>query len=178
MKRILLYFLAIILIIFMQSCSNNNSSIYGRWKLDQEKSTDLVTWRYRTLELDIRDEAGKITILKNWVERKKIAFVDSVSFRPGQEASQIPVTSQIWPENWYMGVLSKTGCHKLVSGIWKKRHQELLTITEQIVNTSQGENVIKTEREYKLNRQGDLLTVQEKRSTRPTTIVLVFRRSE
>lgn len=170
----LILFLSIV--IFALSCSESNLPIYGTWNMLPEKSTDIVTWRYRTLEMDIINHEGEVTILDKWMQRKKVAFVDSVTFTPDGTPAEIEVTSQIWPENWYMGVLSMKGSMKKVSGVWLRPDKELETITEQPVQTSQGEATITTTRTFKLNRKGNELTVIEKRSSRPTPIELVFER--
>ena len=162
--------------LFALSCSESNLPVYGTWKLLPDKSTNLVTWRYRTLEMDIINHEGEITILNKWKQRKTVAFVDSATFTPDGAPAEIEVTSQIWPENWYMGVLSIKDSMKKVSGTWLQQDKELETITEQPVQTSQGETTITTTRTYKLNRKGDELTVIEKRSSRPTPITLVLKR--
>lgn len=156
------------------ACSGANHSLPGTWKLIPEKSTNIQTWIYRTLELEIRQETSNTIILQKWLEREKVAFVDSVSFAPGK-ITEIPVTSYIWPENWYMGVLSKKNSVRKVSGAWRGAN-ELTTTVEQLAEVSQGDATLTTVRLFSLNREGDELTVVENRSTRPAPIKLVFAR--
>jgi len=158
------------------SCSNYNKTIYGHWKLVPEQSTDLVTWRYRLLELEIKNNQGEITILQKWIYRKKIAFVDSITFIPGNEPSYILQKSSTWSENWYMGVLTQKGSKKKVYGFWKEEHRILQVETQQEVQTSQGEALSKTDLEFRLQNNGENLIIIKKRSTRPTPILLVFKR--
>jgi len=156
------------------ACSGANHSLPGTWKLIPEQSTNIQTWIYRTLELEIHQAADTTIILQKWLEREKIALVDSVSFTPGK-ITEIPVNSYIWPENWYMGVLSKKNSLRKVSGTWRAAN-ELTTTVEQVVEVSQGDATLTTVREFSLNGDGDELTLIEKRSTRPTPITLVFAR--
>jgi len=158
------------------SCSNYNKTIYGHWKLVSEQSTDLVTWRYRLLELEIKNNQGEITILQKWLYRKKVAFVDSITFIPGNEPSYILQKSPTWSENWYMGVLTQKGSKKKVYGSWKEEHRILQVETQQEVQTSQGEALSKTDLEFRLQNNGEKLIIIKKRSTRPTPILLVFKR--
>jgi len=75
-----------------------------------------------------------------------------------------------------MGVLAKSGSSKTVAGSWEKADRVLQIQKEQTVETSQGETQIKTTFTYDLDRRGNILTVTEKRSSRPTPIKLVFER--
>jgi hypothetical protein len=178
MKRIHYLFLTLLLTGFsIIGCTDYNKTIYGTWKFNKEKSTDIVTWRYRQPQLVISNggEAG-VSIVYHWLERNKIAMVDSIKFNPGGDRVEIPVTSQYWLENWYMGVLAKKGTIKTVSGEWKKQYRELQVQEQQTVETSQGDAQIQITYSYNLDRRGDVLTVFEKRSSRPTPIKLVFER--
>lgn len=172
--RAIFYLPVVLLIVFALSFTNADNTIYGHWKLVREKSTDLVTWRYRQLELEIRNHQGAVTILQNWVRRKKIGHVDSVTFTPGKGESYIVQQTPTWSGNWYMGVLSQKGSRKKMYGEWKEQHRVLQVETEEVLQTSQGEAIVKTVREYSLENNGETLVVREKRSTRPTPIVLVF----
>jgi len=163
----------------IMGCTDYSKTIYGTWKFNKEKSTDIATWRYRQPQLIIRDEGEEgISIVTTWLERNKVVMVDSVKFIPGGEQFEIPVTSQYWVENWYMGVLAKLGTIKTVSGSWEEHDRVLRAQKEQIVETSQGDTQIQTTCSYNLDRRGDVLTVIEKRSSRPTPITLIFDRIE
>lgn len=164
--------------VMILACTGSDKTILGTWKMIPEKSTNIQTWRYRHLEVDIRQDAERIIILQNWLNRDKVAFVDSVSFLPGGDITPIPVTSYIWPENWYMGVLSKLNSIRKVSGKWTELNKSLTTEVEQVVEVSQGDATITTIREFNLSRDGKELTITEKRSSRPAPIQLVFQRVE
>lgn len=162
--------------LFSLSCADKTKTIYGTWKLDSKSSTDIVTVRHRQLEMKIQKKGEAILIVHNWLSRNKIASADSVSFIPGGDAVKVPVTSQIWPDNWYMGVLQKSGTIITFRGSWKEPDRELALAKEQTVETSQGDTKIKTTQSFKLDRRGNKLIVIEKRSSRPTPIRLVFDR--
>ena len=180
MKTIKYLLLIILLVTFaITGCTDHSKTIYGTWKFNKDKSTDLATWRYRQPQLIIRSEGeGGISIVHNWIERKKVVMVDSVKFMPGGKRVEIPVTSQYWIENWYMGVLAKLGTIKTISGNWDKQDRALQVQKELTVETSQGDTQIQTTYSYNLDRRGDVLTVIEKRSSRPTPIEMVFERVE
>ena len=173
------YFLLILLLaaITITGCSNSDKTIYGIWKFNKKKSTDLASWRYRQPQVVIHNEGESgVSIVYKWLERNKAVMVDSVKFLPGGKQVEIPVTSQYWYENWYMGVLAKLGTDKIVSGNWEKLDRALKVQQKLTVETSQGDAQIKTTYTYNLNRSGDVLTVIEQRSSRPTAITLVFER--
>ncbi|NOY76744.1 MAG: hypothetical protein GXO76_02615 [Calditrichaeota bacterium] len=175
-KHIFILLFSGVIGLLIGSCSKNSGSMVGRWAYVPEKSTDLVTWRYRTPEVVVQKEKDRIVILWNWMRRGKVAFRDSLTFCPGSAPSKIPVTSAIWPENWYMGVLAKKNSWKLISGEWKQPGRELFVRKKQVVEISQGEAHITTDYTYTLGSKGRMLTVVEKRSSRPTSITYVFKR--
>ncbi|MBN1350720.1 hypothetical protein JXJ21_14985 [candidate division KSB1 bacterium] len=164
----------ILVLLSFIACSSPQPTLFGTWEHISEKSTDIVTWRYREIEVSITKDENRITILHNWLQKQQVAYMDSMSFVPGKEASPIPVTSAIWSENWYMGVLSKPGSQRMVSGDWVEHKRALTTRVVQTVEVSQGDAVIETLRDYRLDATGDTLTIVEKRSTRQTPITLVF----
>ena len=126
--------------------------------------------------MTIKKSNDDVTVIHNWTHRRYSAFVDSVTFTPGGEMTKITVNSPIWPVNWFIGVLAKTNSMKTVTGKWKVPDREFITETEQVVLISQGETTIKITREYGINSDGNVLTIKEKYSSRPTPITLVFDR--
>ncbi len=175
MKKIPILWVILFLVgLLGMSCSPNRSSIFGRWTFRPEKSTDLVTWRYRTPEVVIRKEQQGLSIVWHWMRRKKIAFTDSVELVPNGTPVHVPVTSPIWPENWYMGVLSKLNTQRTFSGRWLKPEKRLTVQKEQRVTISQGETTITTRYTYDVSNGGNTLTITEKRSSRPTPITYIF----
>jgi len=163
-----------LMLIFVQSCIRSDTTIYGTWKLNKEKSTDIATWRYRNLEMEISKNESVVTVIKNWTHNRSGDWSETLTFTPDAEPNEIMVTSPIWPENWYMGVLAKTNSIKTVSGKWEEPDKKLQMITEQVVEISQGETTVTTISDFSLNRKGDVLTVIEKRSSRPSEIKLFF----
>ena len=176
-RSIIVGFVAMVVIMGL-ACSSTDKSLYGEWTLVPEKSTDLAPWKYRHLQVEIRQDGEGLTLLQKWLQRKKVAFVDSVTFVPGGPAVQVPVDTYVWPENWFMGVLAKKSSMKKISGAWKKQDQTLVVTREQTVLISQGETTITTTREYALDWRGKTLTIKEKRSSRPTLVKYVLKRIE
>ncbi len=157
---------------------DTDHSLFGTWQFVQEKSTDLATWRYRIPELVIGDSNGTVTIDHRWVERKQIALVDRYEFLPGGDPVSTPVTTEIWTDNWFMGVLAKKASERTVSGRWIIRGEAMMTVSEQTVSISQGETTISTTREYRVNGDGKTLTLRETRSSRPSSVILTFERGQ
>jgi hypothetical protein len=155
-----------------------DGSIEGKWTFIKEKSTDLAAWRSWSPQLEIATQGDVVTITHQWLERNQVVHTDSFAFRPGANPSTIPVHSVIWTDNWFMGVLAKKGIPVSVSGIWVEPGKAIRTVSEQVVEISQGETNLTTTREYRLDPTGTLLTLTEQRASRPTTVILMFQRSE
>lgn len=174
-QPLILFMLSLVL---FSGCMNYDKKIYGAWDFNKEKSTDIVTWRYRMPQLVINKEGEfKVSLVFHWLEsNKKIAMTDTINFVPGAGPVSIPVKKQFWLENWYMGVLQKVGTDKIVSGEWLKQDRVLKIKEEKTVETSQGDSQITSLFTYELDRKGDVLTVTEERSSRPTQVILVFDR--
>ncbi len=175
MKSILLGALlsVIFLVIF---CDHGGGTIYGTWVLQPEKSTDLVTWRYRHFHLNITKVDSMMAIVEDWKHKRYGDYVDSVVFQPDKGPVTLNEKSKVWPENWYMGVLTDPNAVRKISGEWITPLQSLKTVEQQVVMISQGKDTISTERFYHVEEGGKKLVVQENRSTRPSTIKLVFER--
>ena len=124
------------------------------------------------MQLDLRHSGDRMIILHQWIERRRVALVDSFSFVPGRGETLIPIHSPIWSGNWYMGVLSKPGSMARVSGRWSGDGSALSMRSVQPVLVSQGETELETTWEYSLH--ADTLTVREQRASRPTPVVLTF----
>jgi hypothetical protein len=145
----------------------------GTWSIVPSRSTDQATWRYSEMQLDLRHTGDRMIILHQWIERRRVALVDSFSFVPGGGETRIPVHSPVWSGNWYMGVLAKPGSEARVTGT---QGDSLLSVQSiQPVLVSQGEMDLTTTWNYSLSR--DTLTVREQRATRPTPVILTFVRS-
>jgi hypothetical protein len=150
----------------------------GTWKFVPAGSTDIVTWGNSLPQIDISTADGKVRVIHNWLERGTVAFADTFDFRPGGGEVTSVVRSEIWPENWFMGVLSSPGDPRTVSGRWLEPEKSFRVVTRQTVRTSQGKTTLTTTRDYTLGPQGKTLTLSEKRSSRPSPVVLVFERKE
>ena len=163
-----------LLIFAALSCADSNHRMEGRWKFIPAEGTDVVTWRYNQQELEIARHGKEIAILQNYIYRNKVAYIDSMIFVPGGGPRTSTQTTPNWSGNWYMGVLTKIGSEKIVTGHWLEADSGLQVEREETLQTSQGEIQVRTTREYRV--EGDKLVVMETRSTRPTPIKLVFER--
>ena len=143
-----------------------------------EKSTDLATWRYRQPQIQIDSTDAPVRVIVSWMERSQAAFADTFLVEPGGQTRDVPVRSRIWPANWYMGVLAIENSVRKVSGTWTERPTGLDLTTEQPVSVSQGDVVLTTHWEYRVDETTGTLTVREQRSSRPTPVVMTFTRLE
>ena len=150
----------------------------GTWKFVPAGSTDIVTWGNSLPQIDISTADDGVRVIHNWLERGSVAFADTFEFRPGRGEVTSVVHSEIWPDNWFMGVLSSAGDTRTVSGNWLEPEKAFRVVARQAVRTSQGKTSVTTTRDYTLGSGGKILTVSEKRSSRPSPVVLVFERKE
>lgn len=154
----------------------DNLPLAGMWKLLVSGSSDLATWRSRLPEVHISGSVDDLLIRYLWKEGPTVTLVDSLRILPGGRASTTTVSTAIWPDNWYMGVLARPGTEKITSGTWRDGTTVLETRTRQELNASQGRVVLETVRTFRLEAGGNRLTVTEQRSTRPTPILMTFER--
>jgi hypothetical protein len=150
----------------------------GTWRFVQAGSTDIVTWGNTLPQVDISAAEGKVRVLHELLDRGSVAFADTFEFSPGRGEVTSVARSEIWPENWFMGVLSGAGDPRSVSGHWLEPEKSFRVVTRQTVRTSQGKTAVTTTRDYTLGPGGKTLTLSEKRSSRPSPVVLLFERKE
>ena len=115
-----------------------DATIYGTWQFNRDESTDIVTWRYRKLRLEIRDLGDTVAIDHDWRHRGYGSWRESVTIRPGGEPTTDIVESPIWPANWYMGVLAAVGGEKTTTATWLVTGRRLATETEQVDGLAEG----------------------------------------
>jgi hypothetical protein len=168
---------ALLLVLTLPPEPGSEGSIEGKWSFIKEKSTDIAVWRSWSPQIEIATRGDYVTITHRWLERNQVVHTDSFAFRPGASASTIPVHSEIWTDNWFMGVLARKGTSRSVSGIWLEPGKAMKTVSEQVVEISQGEKSLTTTREYRLDETRAFLTLTELRASRPTPVILVFQRS-
>lgn len=166
--------------LFLLACvpaaASSQPALFGSWDFRPARSTDVALWRSRIPRIEITGTQNEINLRYEWREGKTVAMVDSFRVRPGGPQSHSTVTSQIWPDNWFMGVLAKKGTARSSSARWRTLPGELDLTTDQIVETSQGETTLRTVREFRLADSGATLIVTERRSTRPTPVIMTFER--
>ncbi len=165
-------------ILFPAAMAAAGPGLDGVWKFIPDKSTDIASWNYALPQVEITSVGGAVRVIHDWLDRGKVAYADTFAFRPGGDAIKSVTHSEVWPENWYMGVLASVGDTRAVSGIWTEPGKSLRVTTVQVVRTSQGKTSVTTVREYALSADAKTLTLTEKRSSRPTPVVLVFDRKE
>jgi hypothetical protein len=176
MIRTLLFLIAALPLLFCVLGAQKEATIYGEWLFNGEESTDIAPWGRKKPHLFIRDGGEVVTIIHDW-RRGRQCWSDTLTVVPGGQPSVSVVSSPVWPQNWFMGVLAKVGSGVTTTAAWLEPQRRLRTETEQIVEVSQGEAAIVTIREYALDPEGGRLSVTENRSTRPTPIRLVFDRA-
>jgi len=177
--KTMLAVLALLITIAAAGCQRvQPQSVFGTWKLLPEKSTDLATWRYRLPQLSIDSTGAPVRAILHWMERSRVASADTFLLDPGGDTLEVPVRSRLWSANWYMGVLAVENSVRKVSGSWSQKPVGLNLTSEQPVSISQGETLLRTRWEYRLDPSTGLLTVREQRSSRPTPVVMVFERLE
>jgi hypothetical protein len=152
-------------------------TIFGTWTLDAGRSTDLAIWKSLSPRLEITGTAAAVTLRTLWMEGKNVRWADSVTVRPGAAPTTVTATSAIWPDNWFMGVLTKKGSRQSCAAAWRTPESGLDLTTTRVVEVSQGDAVMTTVREMRLDSAGSTLTITERRSTRPTPVTLVFQRA-
>jgi hypothetical protein len=155
---------------------DTRADIFGTWTMVPARSTDLATWRDRRPVLTLVESGAHIIVRMEWMEGKRRASLDSCAILPGGQPTTEAVTSPLWHENWYMGVLALTGSRRSVRGEWTGERTGLRIISDQTVLVSQGETTVRSTREYRVSPDGATLTVTERRSSRPTPVVMVFER--
>lgn len=173
-RHIVLRFVAIP-VLFCALGAAETAAITGAWCFNAEDSTDLAAWGRRIPHLDIRDDGETVTIVTEW-RRGRRSWSDTLAVVPGGKPAKSIVYSPLWPQNWFMGVLAKTGGTRTATAAWLEPGRRLMAETRQTVEVSQGEAVIVTTYEYRLDPGGDRLTLTEQRSSRPTPVTLVFDR--
>jgi len=165
----------LLLTIVATGCQRSHPpTVFGTWKFVPEKSTDLATWRYRLPQLSIDSTDAPVRVLLTWMERSQPAFVDTFLVDPGGQPLQVPIRSRLWPANWYMGVLAVENSVRTVRGTWTEHPRGLDLTSEQPVSVSQGEVLLTTRWELRVDPATGLLTLRESRSSRPTSVVMVF----
>jgi hypothetical protein len=150
----------------------------GTWTFVPSKSTDIASWGNSLPQIDVSTAGADVRVVHNWLDRGKVAYADTFAFPSGGSPVTSMVRSEVWPENWYMGVLASAGDPRTISGTWVQPGISLRVVTRQILRTSQGKISITTTRKYALSTNGKTLTLSEKRSSRPSPVILVFERKE
>ncbi|HTY60420.1 MAG TPA: hypothetical protein VMF59_16475 [Bacteroidota bacterium] len=166
------------LILVSHSLHAAGPGIAGTWTFVPAKSTDIASWGYSVPQIEVTLREGSVRVIHDWLEKGNVAYADTFAFRPGGEPSVSVTRSEVWPENWYMGVLASVGAPRTVSGLWLRAEESLRVTSRQVLRTSQGTIAVTTTREYTLGPEGATLTLTEQRSSRPTPVVLVFERRE
>lgn len=156
--------------------AGDGGAIFGTWSLDPARSTDLAIWKSLTPRLVITGSAEAVTIRTLWMEGKNVRWADSVTVRPGGPPATQSASSAIWPDNWYMGVLTKVGSPQTTAAVWRTPGSGLDITSTRVVDVSQGEATITTARTMRVDSTGANLIVTDRRSARPTPVKLHFQR--
>lgn len=178
MKHLLVFvvFCCVVVALPGVASAGSGAALDGVWRLLPEKSTDLASWRSRVLRISISTTPGEILVLHDWLERNQVAYADTFRCVPGGGATASVVVSEIWPDNWFMGVLAAKGSTRHVTGLWEQPGSLLRVTTVLPVRTSQGATTVTTTRRYQRGPEGRTMILTEQRSGRPTPVVLTFER--
>jgi len=171
-------FILPLLILLPGPLKSAGPGLEGKWTFVPAGSTDIASWGNSRPQIDIFSADGIVRVIHSWLDRGNVAYADTFEFRPGGDAVTSTTRSEVWPENWFMGVLSSPEDPRTVSGRWLEAGSSLRVVTGETLRTSQGKTAMTTTRDYTLGSGGKTLTVSEKRSSRPSPVVLVFERKE
>src|SRR5882757_3322973 len=98
MKRMLPFF--VFYVMSQIVAAQDIPGIEGAWKLQPEKSEQVVY--YRSIRLDIHPEKSHIRIVQRWEER--FPKVDSLDVSVDGAVNLVPVSNRVWPAEVFMGV--------------------------------------------------------------------------
>jgi len=178
MKYLLFTGMAFSFVLYSSIALAGGPGLNGTWKFVPGKSTDIASWGNSLPQIEISSSDANVRVISEWLERGKIAFADTFDVHTGGGAVTSTVRSEVWPPNWFMGVLSVPGEPRTVSGSWLEPGKSLRVVSRETLRTSQGKIPVTTTFDYTLEADGKTMTCSEKRSTRPSPVVLVFERKE
>ena len=94
-EKYLIILMSLILAVVIQSCTESDATLYGTWKLNREKSTDLVTWRYRQLQLEILKNENDVIIAFGIGRAPENATIPTIKKRLASRGALVVATAWI-----------------------------------------------------------------------------------
>jgi hypothetical protein len=157
-------------LITLSAQPTGEASLMGQWVMLRDQSTDID--HLRALSLEIREDGGRITLLRTWGAGRHQVH-DSISVRPGGTPVTIPVRAWVFPSNIFMGVQMQEGDTRRIS---VRKDAGALVFEEQFhLRTSQGSAPVTMTHRLALDAGGELLLYTLQRSTRKTGPEMVYR---
>ena len=171
----LLYSLIILFLLPTVGISKGNPEFDGKWTLIPEKSSEIGL--YKTLTLNIHQDASTVTIIHVWGKRR--SFSDTLILKTGGAVNQVPVRNRIWPTNVFMGLSMQPGTIRQITATWEEDGMLLRLKERYPIRGSQGVALISSTHTYRLSSNKEILTYKVTRSSRKTDpeIKYVFKRA-
>ena len=165
-KTSLQYVLSLFLIIVaaIPLRAQGDPSLYGKWELLPEKSTDIDL--YGALSVEVRHSGSDVTLIQTWGSGR--TFCDSLALRIGAPAVRRSITNRVFPSNVFMGLSMPEGGTREIKAEWEEEGKILKIVEHFPLRGSQGKTPVTTVHRYELSQEKDLLIYTVDRSTRKT----------
>ncbi len=144
-------------------------SFDGSWEAMRDKSTEIDL--YGTLALRISTTPTQFTLVRQFGTSRR--FVDSLVLPVDGSPVRVPVTDRVFPTNVFMGLSMPVGSRRTVRLTASGGAMEVTE--EHMVRGSQGEIPVTAVHRLSLSENGELLTYEIRRSTRPDSPAIRYR---
>jgi hypothetical protein len=141
-----------------------SQSLEGTWVCIPGQSSDID--HFRSLEVTIRLDGGKATVIQRW--RARLLVTDSLTVVPGGPAIQVPVVHWVNPINVYMGMRLTEGDKRQIAATSEEGGRALVIRDDVRLRGSQGSKRVAVTHRYTLGAEEGVLTYRLTRSTRTT----------
>lgn len=146
-------------------------ALSGSWTIDREASSPIDPWSRITLEIGVDGDAVNI---ERTVSTGRRTSSQAYPIIVG-EVSKVPVSW--WTGNRHIGAYMGGDGTETLTAQWLDGGRTLRVESSYVLRTSQGETAVRSYYEYRLEPDGNQLTVIELRSSRSQPVVHVFKRA-
>jgi hypothetical protein len=153
-----------------QHAASGDAGFSGSWTIDRQASSAIDPWR--RIHLDIAVDGKEVTIDRKVTTGRRTSE-ESYPLRIGKTV-RVPV--EWWTGNRHIGAYMGGDGKKAMTAQWLDNKRTLRVTADYILETSQGENPVRTYTEYRLSPDGHTLRVIQLRSSRNLPSVHVFNR--
>jgi hypothetical protein len=160
----------LLILLWLPLQSQSLSPLTGSWNFIHQNSHEIGL--YGTLSINIREEAGAVTILQKWGTTR--FFVDSLTLPVNGTQTKLAVSSRVWPANVFMGLSMPVGESRLLSATVLDGGNTLRVTDEYTLRSSQGSSPITVTHTYTVSENGNVLTYTMERSSRRTGPKVIF----